>query len=131
MSNCIYNHNQVDNSMFLCYECGYEFKTFSDLMFHRKKNHNMNNCSNFLENKCRFTNNSCWYEHPHNDNPRIPPKVNPTHNPDIVNEQTASKPSVFQDPPANLAPPSPQPTQAAWLKMVSMMNNLNQLTKQI
>ena len=47
-----------------------------------------------------------------------------------VNEP-AAQPLGFRDPPANLAPPSQQPTQAGWLKMVAMLDNLNQMMKEM
>ena len=47
------------------------------------------------------------------------------------NKQPTARSSVFRDPPANLAPPSQQPTQATWLKMVGMMDNLNQMMKEM
>ena len=127
-NSCIFNHNTIDSSKFLCFACGNEFDTFSDLMFHRKMKHTMFRCIKFSENKCSFTAESCWYNH----------------DSDKSEEQSSSQqegfwdpppapnhPSVFRDVPVNLAPPSPQPTQATWLKMVTMMENLNQMMKNI
>ena len=41
---CIFNHNKINRDMFLCYECGIEEKTLSDLMIHRKNKHVVNDC---------------------------------------------------------------------------------------
>ena len=34
---CLFNHKPINSNTFLCYECGEELRTLSDLMFHRKK----------------------------------------------------------------------------------------------
>ena len=136
-NNCIFNHQEVNKNMFLCYECGFEYKSLSDLMFHRKTHHNVNECIKFNENKCKFTDESCWYTH--NEQQNIMNKDNKqqdTHkqgfwDPPSSSDPPTVQPSVFQVPPANLAPPSPQPTQATWLKMVAMMNNLNMMMKEM
>ena len=121
---CIFNHNKIDPNMFLCFECGQQFKTFSDLMFHRKKEHTVNQCLKYSENKCKYTNDGCWYNHTRPSTQKDQQSVGwkPT---------TPVQPSVFQVPPANLAPPSPQPTQAMWLRMISMINDLNVMMKQL
>ena len=59
--NCIFNHEEVKNKLYLCYECGVESKTLGELMNHRKNNHTMNTCTKFQENMCKFTSESCWY----------------------------------------------------------------------
>ena len=41
------------------------------------------------------------------------------------------EPSVFCDPPVNLTPPSANPTQATWVKMMSIMNELNKMMKTV
>ena len=102
---CIFNHNSVRNDLFLCYECGKETKTLSELMIHRKNNHIVNDCINHQTNTCRHGSEKCWFNH--------------------------KQLSVFRDPPSNLAPPSPQPTQATWLKMVEMVDQLNNMMKEM
>ena len=86
----------------------------------------MNPCHTFLANKCNFTDSSCWYNHNIGKKQDVP-EVNSGKNSDV--SKPASQPPFFWDPPANLAPPPTQPTQATWLKMVSMMDNLNMMMK--
>ena len=123
--------------MFLCYECGFEYKSLSDLMFHRKAHHNINKCIKFTENNCKFTDESCWYTY--NEQHNMMNKENEqqeTHDegfwdPPSSREEPTEQPSVFRVPPPNPAPPLSQPTQANWLKMVSMMNDLNKMMREI
>ena len=88
-SNCLFNHNTIDTNMFLCYECGLAFNIFSDLMFHRKTKHTMNKCSKFSENDCKFTGESCWYNHSEVSS-------------DKFKNQTAPQEKGFWDPPPTI-----------------------------
>ena len=69
---------------------------------------------------------TCWYNHNIGKKQNVP-EVHSDKNSDV--SEPASQPTVFWDPPANLAPPSSHPTQATWLKMVSIMDNLNMMMK--
>ena len=126
-SECKFNH-QPTTDKFICYDCGEEFPHLKNLMAHRKKHHTMNSCEKFLRNECPFTNEACWFNH---TNP-----IDPT-NEDIKKNDIFSKdenlsnkeyqPPVFWERPVNLAPPARMPSQASWIKMVSMMKELNQM----
>ena len=118
---CIFNHEKIENDKLICYECGETFDTLRELMPHRKANHKMNDCSKFNKNECKFNDSSCWYIH---NNKNI------TESKSHVKEDKTAKsnePSGFWDPPANLAPPSSILSQAAWIKMTTMMKELNQM----
>ena len=114
--------------MFLCYECGVELKTFGELMFHRKNEHTMNQCLKYLANTCKFTDTGCWYNHS-----IVKKKKDPEDNSEnnLNVSKTSSQPPVFWNPPTNLEPPSAKPTQATWLKMILMMDNLNKMMKEM
>ena len=135
-SSCVFNHSIIDTNMFLCFECGEQFETFRELMFHRKRQHTMSSCRKFTENSCPFTDEACWFNHNEptpetNKNNQTTSKQQGFWEPPPAADQPDAQPSVFRDPPVNLAPPSPQPTQAAWLKMVSMMNNMKAMMKNL
>ena len=155
-NDCVFNHNPIDDNTHICYECGEKFNIFSSLMFHRKNNHSMENCLKFSQNNCKFNDKSCWYNHGYlknttNENVqgmKSPEKMNNSRN------QTTHG-SVFHKTPANLVPPSStpmgppmghqpgpplgskvapqtgpqagQPSQATWLRMVTMMKELNMM----
>ena len=87
-SSCIFNHSEINSDIFLCYECGEELKSFGDLMVHRKNNHTMSSCHKFLENKCRFTAESCWFNHVGNFNNSSTVKQNMEIN---IDEQQATE----------------------------------------
>ena len=132
---CFFNHNKINRDMFLCYECGIEEKTLSDLMIHRKNKHVVNDCLKYYANVCRFTSDVCWFNHKTTTKNNTP-KVQDTTK--VVANQTSKKTeqndkqqSVFRDSPENLAPPSQQPTQATWLRMIQMMDSLNKMMKEI
>ena len=130
-NSCLFNHNVIDSNNFLCYECGLELHTFRYLMFHRKNNHTMNKCLKFSDNNCKFTDESCWYNHSEVPAPTRVDSQQGFWDPIPPTDQPSVQPSGFRDPPVNLAPPSAQPTQAAWLKMISMMENLNQMMEKM
>ena len=87
-----------------------------------------------MRNECHFNSSSCWYIHGKKN-------YNETNSRESMHEETANKghennraepePSVFCDPPANLAPPSANPVQATWVKMMAMMNELNKMMKTV
>ena len=127
---CLYNHNKVDENTLICYACGEQFKTFNDLMVHRKKTHDPIQCLKFSKNACNFADDKCWYMHKNGGNVE---NLIEMKEPDQFSKQPAAKLPVFRDPPVNLAPPSTQatPTQATWAKMMSMMADLKQMMEKI
>ena len=95
--------------------------TIRELMPHRKANHKMNVCSKFTKNECKFNDSSCWYIH---NAKNITESKSP-----VIEDKTTkiTESSGSWDPPANLAPPSIIPSQAAWIRMTAMMKELNQM----
>ena len=128
--NCLFNHNNYNKNKSLCYECGNEFNTFNELMFHRKNKHTMRACENFKQNRCRFSSERCWFNH-NNSKTIIDKHQTKQHEkisyPQPSKKSLISEPSVFQNVPVNLAPPSTAPTEATWRKMITMMEHLNQM----
>ena len=132
--NCLYNHNTYDKNKSLCYECGNEFNTFNELMFHRKSKHTMRACENFMQNRCRFSSERCWFNH-NDSSANIDKNQTEQHEkiscPQPSKKSLISEPSVFQNIPVNLAPPSTAPTEATWRKMITMMEYLNHMMQTI
>ena len=134
---CMFNHNKVSKDMLICYECGYETKTLNDLMLHRKSKHVVSDCLKQYTNECKFTSEKCWFIHKTKtniSNPNTQEHVlgNPITDALPTNsKQKETQSSVFQATPANLAPPSPQLTQATWLRMVQMVDSLNKMMVEI
>ena len=95
-------------------------------MPHRKANHRMNTCNKFINGECKFTESSCWYNHEGEYNAEEG-HMNTKSQKNMEKSNKISQPSGFWDPPANLAPPSILPSQAAWIKMTTMMKELNQM----
>ena len=128
--NCLFNHNNYNKNKSLCYECGNELNTFNELMFHRKNKHTMRACENFIQNRCRFSSERCWFNH-NNSKTIIDKHQTKQHEktscPQPSKKSLISEPSVFQNVPVNLAPPSTAPTEATWRKMITMMEHLNQM----
>jgi hypothetical protein len=123
---CVFNHDKIEDNDFICYECGEKFSTLKELMPHRKANHKMNACTKFLKNECRFTESKCWYNHEAKN--KIEKEKNDTKSPKKMEKANKiNEPLGFWEPPANLAPPSLLPSQAAWIKMTTMMRELNQM----
>ena len=64
---CWWNHEDKMNSpeRIHCYVCMKTFDTKKEMMGHRKKYHVnlVKQCTNFLEGKCRFQNEFCWFIH--------------------------------------------------------------------
>ena len=79
---CLYNHDPINENVFLCYQCGNEFDTRHKMMIHRKTVHEGKTCRDYLKGSCRFT--PCWYPHPENTS------------------------QGFQNPSQERAPPQPQ-----------------------
>ena len=123
-SDCIFNHGIVNNDMYLCYECGEETKTLDDLMLHRKKKHVVNDCLKHLTNSCPYGIQKCWFIHKEQILHDKPSNLQ-------VGVVTNPQLSVFRDSPANLAPPAAPLTQATWVKMVQMLNDLNRMMQEM
>ena len=132
--NCLYNHNSYDKNKSLCYECGNEFNTFNELMFHRKSKHTMRACENFMQNRCRFSSERCWFNH-NESRTSIDKHQTEQHKkiscPQPSKKSLISEQSVFRNIPVNLAPPSTAPTEATWQKMITMMEYLNHMMQTI
>ena len=60
---CLFNHNQIKDNEFICFQCGKIFTSISDLMNHRKATHKKNMCIRFKNKICDFTNDKCWFSH--------------------------------------------------------------------
>ena len=84
-----------------CFVCNETFKSKTELMIHRKKEHFniVRQCLQFSENNCRYQEKSCWYKHgiEHRNN-------------DISNQQNkeVESSSVFQKASMNKKPPIPK-----------------------
>ena len=123
-SDCMFNHKLKSNN-FICYECGEEFEHLKELMAHRKKYHTMNLCSKYVRNECLLTKEACWYSHGDTNKSERSNETHPEEK-DINPSNGTSQPPVFWERPANLVPPI-IPNQATWVKMMSMMTELNQM----
>ena len=122
-TDCMFNH-QIKTNKFTCYECGEEFETLNNLMGHRRNNHTMRTCDRFLRNECKYK--FCWFPHD-----KKVPSINTESKEDKKESNEAFQPPVFWERTENLAPPATIPNQATWLKMVSMMAELNKMMTEI
>ena len=59
---CRFNHEEVTEGVHLCYQCGYESLSRSELMGHMRQEHTMPVCKHYLKGKCTF-HERCWYSH--------------------------------------------------------------------
>ena len=56
------------SNIWKCNNCEQEFTTYPSLMKHRKNEHNQTKvCKYFLDNKCNFSADVCWYQHSHQE----------------------------------------------------------------
>ena len=60
---CHFSHVQVPDNKQRCFKCGSEFNSVGDLMVHRKTEH-MEKCREGLVGKCRFSQETCYLNHP-------------------------------------------------------------------
>ena len=124
---CRYNHTIYPEGHQVCFECGKSFKTLHDLMRHRKSDHKVPVCREFLANRCDYSASNCYYTHDKHPHP-----INPVRK---SQDKTQSEPQIqgFWEGPSNLAPPSQGknvlegPTQAEWISMKNMLSQLNQM----
>ena len=97
---CWWNHSDQSNEDIIkCYNCGGTFPTQKTMMIHRKTAHTgvIRKCNLFLENRCRYNEDSCWFKH---EEVTIEEEEKETSDKD---EQYAE--SVFQKVQENLDPP--------------------------
>ena len=103
---CWWNHernNSVQNITIIeCFICNQTFGTKSEMMVHRKKVHAslVKMCNNFLEDKCTFKEQFCWFKH---DEEKMDIEDKMEEN---VEEEEANKSSqVFRNAKPNINPP--------------------------
>ena len=80
--NCFYSHEPRKDNEYPCYECGNKFESVRTLMGHRKTQHKSQVCKKFLENKCIFNEDGCWFSHTikdqkHQGFQKEPPQLKP------------------------------------------------------
>ena len=98
---CWWNHDTEsrapDNEEFRCFICNETFPSKGNMMTHKKKEHRnaIRECNLFIDDKCRFNDESCWFNHDDGDGDL---EVNET-----GNEETTK--SVFRKVQENLEPP--------------------------
>ena len=60
---CFYNHQPIPNGMSRCFQCGNEFDSITNMMMHRKSNHEgVKICKNFVNDRCQ-RGKGCWWIH--------------------------------------------------------------------
>ena len=124
---CRYNHKEYPEGHQVCYECGSVSKTMHDLMKHRKKEHKVPLCKNFLKNTCEFSEHDCYHMHT-NKAPNAPVNI-VLNNPNRSEAQGPAQSQAFQGVESNLAPPSISkgPTQAEWVQMKLALSKINEM----
>ena len=60
---CFYSHEERGENEYPCFECGEKFEGVKNLMNHRKTVHGGQVCKKFLENKCVYSDQGCWFKH--------------------------------------------------------------------
>ena len=126
-SKCRYNHKEYPEGTQVCYECGKTFTTLHDLMKHRKLNHEVRLCREFLNNKCGFSSEDCYNTHAKRPQPETVLNV--------VNQskQTVPETKGFWNITTNPAPPSRKanlangPTPTEWNQMKEQLMHLNKI----
>ena len=109
-------------SLILNIYIGYTCKSLHELMKHRKNKHIVPLCRDFLKQNCRFSKEDCYHSHD-NEAPTSPAAKAPM--------QTNKSQLGFWDRPQNMVPPSQGspslqgPSQAEWVQMKTMLNQLN------
>ena len=125
---CRYNHKEYPPGTQICYECGKTFKTIHQLMKHRKAEHKVQLCKEFLKGNCGYSQEDCYFAHA---------KQASTGPVIIVEKKTQhskSQPEGFWDAPSNLAPPATNqkpseqgPTQLEWIQMKQTLHMMNKM----
>ena len=62
---CWWNHKEGKEAEIECFFCDKKFNTKAKVMVHRKNEHTkmVKQCSHFSENRCPFSDETCWYKH--------------------------------------------------------------------
>ena len=65
---CWWNHSKNNDNgeeKIKCYVCSKTFQNMREMMIHRKKDHRsfVSDCNLFMEDKCKFKEESCWFNH--------------------------------------------------------------------
>ena len=101
---CWWSHReQTDKGCLACFICSKEFKTKTEIMQHRKRNHPkvVRICEKFKENACRYTNTSCWWQH---EMDTVNKSDENTIDDEVIEEECNPQ-SVFRTTSWNLKPP--------------------------
>ena len=112
---CRFNHDEITEGVHLCYQCGNEFSSRSELMDHMRQEHTMPACKHYLMGKCTF-HEQCWYSHEN----KSPGASNPVQQ-NIATPQTNSG---FWNPVTSKAPPLQNMNNQQ--QMIERMMQMNQ-----
>ena len=58
---CLFNHEELGENMFICYQCGEKFDSRHKVMIHRRIVHKNEICRAYLKGSCEFS--PCWFSH--------------------------------------------------------------------
>ena len=116
---CLYNHKEIGENMFVCYQCGDEFDTRHKMMMHIKVAHKSKVCKDFIEGRsCRFT--PCWYSHDNKATTSAPVQAGRT----LTQTENPPRPGFWETRPSN-APPK-QPEQQDLRQAIQLMQEQQQ-----
>ena len=109
---CWWKHEETEadqNFSIDCFICKETFGSKAEMMNHRRAEHfsKVRKCTNFMQNKCRFLNNSCWYLHEEEEMDIDDTNEKDDVNPGMKKSETESD-SVFRKATENLKPPLPK-----------------------
>ena len=109
---CFYSHIPIPEGMSRCFQCGDEFGSQEEMMFHRKETHpeSVKICRKYLANQCNKTE-GCWWLHIMTDFQQIPiypappdkkqvwssPQTNQQPNQQTINHTMMSMIQTFQE----------------------------------
>ena len=125
---CRFNHKVYPKGTQICYECEFTCKSLHELMRHRKNEHTVPMCRDFLKKNCGFSSEDCYHSHG-NQSQQSPVK-------NMTKQTNQSQSSGFWEYQTNMDPPfqylakSPSlqgPSQEEWIQMKTMMKQLNVL----
>ena len=60
---CRYNHNKLQGNQEICYKCGLEFTSKTNIINHIKTIHGSEICHKFLQNECSRSSKECIFSH--------------------------------------------------------------------
>ena len=101
---CWWNHTESNEGeeKVKCFICGIIFQNKRETMIHRKKEHKsfVRDCNLYLENKCKYKEESCWFKHREIDEEKDDEEI-------VIEEEVDehSSESVFWNAKENLKPP--------------------------